>query len=91
MQEDCKSQPHNRMPTAEQRNLKRVMAFPSNPFVPHIECKHQSNVVLNQEAYSEDLRLPSSGCSQPLRTALPIIPIMTFADGAFAAFHIVRG
>ena len=59
----------NSMPTAEQHSLKRVMAFPSNLFPPRTKCKHQSNVVLNQMAHSEDLRLPSSGSIECLQSS----------------------
>lgn len=64
MQEDCKSQPHILMPTADQHSLKRVVAFPSNLFLLHFKCKLGSNVVLNPKAHSEDLRLHSSGSTQ---------------------------
>lgn len=69
MQEDCKPQPHNLMPIAEQYSLKTTMAFPSNLFPPCIKCKHRSNVALNQKAYSEDLGLPSSGSIQHLQNS----------------------
>lgn len=69
MQEDCKSQPRNLMPTADQHSLKWVVAFPSNLFPLHIKCKLGSNVVLNPKAHSEDLRLPSSSSTQRLQSS----------------------
>lgn len=68
MQEGCKPQPHILMPTAAQHSLKRVVAFPPNPFPLHFKCKHGSNVVLNPKAHSEDLRLHSSGSTQCLQS-----------------------
>lgn len=68
MQEDCKTQPHILMPTADQHSLKRVVAFPSNLFPLHFKCKLGSNVVLNPKAHSEDLRLHSSGSTQCLQS-----------------------